>query len=132
METVSSIYFHGTNGDNILSIIEKGKIFPGKNQTIFLARYSWDSCLMHGADKKRHASFVIKVRIIPGDDGFRGLFRETHGVRDAVEIQTDKPIPVEVLQMYVRRLEKDEPATLDIFVGKTNIINFLGPALTHP
>ena len=31
METVSSEYFHGTNGDNILNIIEKGQLFPGKN-----------------------------------------------------------------------------------------------------
>jgi hypothetical protein len=29
METVSSEYFHGTNGDNILNIIEKGQLFPG-------------------------------------------------------------------------------------------------------
>ena len=131
METVSSEYFHGTNGDNILNIIEKGQLFPGKNQKIFLGRYSWESCMMHGPDRKRRASFVIKVRIIATDD-VRTIFRETHGVRDAVEIQTDKPIPVEVLEMYVRRLVKDEPAKLDRFVGKTNIINFLGPALTHP
>lgn len=87
--------------------------------------------MMHGPDRKRRASFVIKVRIIATDD-VRTIFRETHGVRDAVEIQTDKPISVEVLEMYVRRLVKDEPAKLDRFVGKTNIINFLGPALTHP
>jgi hypothetical protein len=131
METVSSEYFHGTNGDNILNIIEKGQLFPGKNQKIFLGRYSWESCMMHGPDRNRHASFVIKVRIVPADD-VRRIFRETHGVCDAVEIQTDKPMPVEVLEMYVRRLVKDEPAKLDRFVGKTNIINFLGPALTHP
>jgi hypothetical protein len=131
METVSSEYFHGTNGDNILNIIEKGQLFPGKNQKIFLGRYSWKSCMMHGPDRSMHASFVIKIRIVPSDD-VRRIIRETHGVRDAVEIQTDKPIPVEVLEMYVRRLVKDEPAKLDRFVGKTNIINFLGPALTHP
>ena len=44
METVSSEYFHGTNGDNILNIIEKGQLF----QIIFLGRYSWESRLMHG------------------------------------------------------------------------------------
>jgi hypothetical protein len=131
METVSSEYFHGTKGDNILNIIETGQIFPGKDQKIFLGRYSWESCMMHGADRSRHASFVIKIRIVPSDD-VRRIFRETNGVRDAVEIQTDKPIPVEVLQMYVRRLVKDEPAQLDRFVGKTTIINFLGPALTRP
>ena len=131
METVSSEYFHGTNGDNILNIIEKGQLFPGKDQKIFLGRYSWESCMMHGADRKRRASFVIKVRILPSDD-VRRIFRETHGVRDAVEIQTDKSIPVEVLELYVRRLVKDEPGELDRFVGATNIINFLGPALTRP
>src|SRR6478672_8553565 len=42
--TVSSQYFHGTNGDNILNIIEKGQLF----QIIFLGRYSWESRMMHG------------------------------------------------------------------------------------
>lgn len=35
METVSSEYFHGTNGDNILNIIEKGQIFGQESKNLF-------------------------------------------------------------------------------------------------
>lgn len=128
MKPVSSEYFHGTDGDSILQIMSSGLLKPGKSGRIFLGRYSWESCMMHGPDRKRRASFVIKIRI--GEiASATTIFRETHGVRDAVEIQTDRPIPAEVLALYVRRLADDGPASLDRVEGSIAIKQFLGPPL---
>lgn len=83
--------------------------------------------MMHGPDRRRKASFVVKVQV--GDtDAAATIYRETHGVRDTAEIQTDRPVPVEVLEMYVRRLDEDGIASIDKFVGAQNIKSFLGPS----
>jgi hypothetical protein len=58
------------------------------------------------------------------------IFRETHGVRDTAEIQTDRPVPVQVLEMYVRRLERDGPAVAQRIAGVTAIKQYLNA--THP
>jgi hypothetical protein len=124
MEPISSIYYHGTNGDAILKIIETGTLLPDENQRVFLSRYTWESCFMHGGDRKRQASFVIKVRIGPLDTN--ATFTETPGVRDTVEIRTDRPIPVEVCEMYVRRLT-DGIATLRRVAPVDAIKQYLSP-----
>ena len=129
MVTVFSTYFHGASGDTILKIIATGHLLPNKANKIFLGRYNWDSCMMHGPDRRRKASFVIKVRV-GITDAAATIFRETHGVRDTIEIQTDLPIPVEVLEMYVRRLDEDGIASLEKVVGVDTIKQYLGPNQT--
>lgn len=126
MATVFSTYFHGASGDTILKIIESGQLLPGKDNKIFLGRYNWQSCMMHGPDRRRKASFVVKVRV-GSMDALATLFRETHGVRDTAEIQTGQPVPVEVLEMYVRRLDEDGIASVDKIVGVESIKQYLGP-----
>ena len=128
MKATSSEYFHGTDGDSILAILDSGVLKPGKNGKIFMGRYSWQSCMMHGPDRRRKASFVVRLRV--GEiTAAATIFRETHGVRDAVEIQTDRPIPVEVIELYVRRLRPDEPASTEFVQGATAIRQYLGPSL---
>ena len=127
MATVFSTYFHGASGDTILKIIESGQLRPSKDNKIFLGRYNWQSCMMHGPDRRRKASFVVKVRV-GNIDAAATIFRETHGVRDTAEIQTDQPIPVEVLEMYVRKLDEDGIASVDKVVGVDSIKQFLGPS----
>jgi hypothetical protein len=126
MQPVSFEYFHGTPGDNVLKILDSGVLKPGRNGSIFLGRYSWESCMRHGADTRRRESYVIRIRIGELSDATR-IFRETHSVRDAVEIQTDQPVRVEVLELYVRRLRKDEAASLDRLAGVTAIKQYLAP-----
>lgn len=127
MATVSSTYFHGASGDTILKIIASGQLRPGTDNTIYLGRYNWESCMMHGPDRKRKASFVIKVAVgqIPEQ---ATIFRETHGVRDTAVIQTDQPIPVDVLELYVRKFDEDRVASLDRILGAEAIKQYLGPA----
>lgn len=127
MATISTTYFHGASGDTILQIIDSGQLRPGKDNTVFLGRYNWQSCMMHGPDRKRKASFVIKVAIGQMQDQ-RTIFRETHGVRDTAMIQTDQPIPVEVLELYVRTLDEDGAASLNHLKGIVAIRQYLGPA----
>ena len=127
MATVFSTYFHGASGDTILKIIKTGQLLPGEDNKIFLGRYNWQSCMMHGPDRRRKASFVVKVRV-GNTDAAATIFRETHGVTDTAEIQTDRPVPVEVLEMYVRRLDEDGVASLDTFIGVQAIQQFLGPS----
>ena len=127
MATVSTTYFHGANGDTILKIMASGQLRPGKDNTIFLGRYSWESCMMHGPDRMRKASFVVKLVVGQVPDQ-RTIFRETHGVRDTAMIQTDQPIPVEVLELYVRTLDEDGIASLNHIRGAESIKQYLGPA----
>jgi hypothetical protein len=102
---MSAIYYHGANGDKILGIIASGTIIPNNNE-IFLSRFTWESCFMHGADTKRKASFVIKVDAnIPS--GVRQFPIETPGVRDTIKLMTNEPIQVTVLELIARRLGED-------------------------
>src|SRR4051812_29802857 len=64
----------------------------------FSAGHSWESCLMHGGDRKRKASFVIQIRF--GPLGADVAFTETPGILDTLELRMVKSMPVEVLEMY--------------------------------
>jgi len=120
----TDVYFHGTTGDEILSIIETGLMKPDQKQEVFFSRYRWDSCFMHGGDRKRKASFVVKVEVdIP--DEVKHVFRETPGVRDTVILQTADPLPVRVLELFVRRFSEDG-AQVEHFMGAPTIKRYLG------
>lgn len=123
MESLFRIYFHGADADEVVSIIESGVLRP-KNNQLFFSRYSWESCLKYGADRRRGASFVIKVRISAPTEATT-VFCETPGTRDTAVIRTDRPIPAEVLELYVRRMRKDEPAQLERVSGIEAIKNYL-------
>lgn len=120
----TDVYFHGTTGDNILSIIETGLMKPDQKHEIFFSRYRWDSCLMHGADRKRKAGFVVKVEVDISDK-VKHVFRETPGVHDTVILQTADPLPVRVLELFVRRLNEDG-AQLEHLMGAPTIKRYLG------
>jgi len=127
MKLISDIYFHGTEGDSIRQILDSGLIQPNEQGEIFFSRYNWQSCLMHGTDPKRKASFVIKIEVeAPPDTG--RVFSETPGVRDTVVLRTTHPIPATVLELYVRgKMQRDseEPASLQIIKGHEAIRRFL-------
>jgi hypothetical protein len=121
-------YFHGAGADALASIIATGSMRPNEDHQIFFARYEWQSCLAHGADIKRRASFVALVRVHP-PQGATIMFRETPGVRDTAIIQVDQPLPAEVLELYVRYLRGDEPARLVHLRGTDSISAYLQSVL---
>ncbi|MGF6735616.1 hypothetical protein OKW50_007789 [Paraburkholderia youngii] len=123
MQPLFNIYFHGANDDRILKIIESGVLQPDVDGKIHLGRHSWESCFMHGADRKRKAAFVIKVRMGAADQATT-IFSETPGVRDTAQIQTDRPIAVEILALYVRRMQRDAPAVVEHIAGVTAIKHY--------
>ncbi|AUT66448.1 hypothetical protein [Paraburkholderia terrae] len=127
MQPLFSVYFHGASGDKILKIIESGVLQPDIDGKIFLGRHSWESCFMHGGDRQRKAAFVIKVKMGVTDDATM-IFSETPGVRDTVQIQTNRPIAVAIIEMYVRRLQPGVPAVVDRIAGVTAIKQYLNAA----
>jgi hypothetical protein len=130
MPLISSIYYHGTKGDAVADIMKSGYIRPNSDGQIFFSRYNWESCLMHGADRVRKASFVMKVQIEAPDEVGR-IFSETAGVRDTVILRTFDPIPAKVVDLYVRKMSatRDEPAKLEIIKGSQAIARYLAATL---
>jgi hypothetical protein len=96
--------YHGANGDKILSIIRTGKMNPDRQNEIFVSDISYDRArlFMHGADTRRKAAFVIKIEatIPPGLSSYR---KPTPGVPNTLVLVTSVPIPVKVLELYVRK-----------------------------
>jgi hypothetical protein len=93
--------YHGTNGDNILKIIQEGMIRPNSEQQIFFSENSPQSVLMHGGDTKRKKTFAVKARVeIPGGASYQR--RTTMGVQDTFVVTTPVPLSVEILELYFR------------------------------
>ncbi|WP_179402461.1 hypothetical protein [Burkholderia guangdongensis] len=124
MHADHGIYFHGTTADRILNIMQSGVLRPDNDRRIFLGRHSWEACFVHGGDKRLRASFVIKVKLLDIGAATR-LLCQTPGVQDTLIIQTDAPIQVEVLELYVRRLHRDSPASLERIAGAPDIRAYL-------
>ena len=82
--------FHGTNGDNILNIMDQGQMIPADGK-LFFSESRPDSVLMHGADIKRKLTFAVKVRVQIPDTA--ALDRHsTPGVQDTLVLKTNAPI----------------------------------------
>ena len=99
MET--AVLFHGTDGDSILGIIDTGAMRTSGGK-IFFSKYRWEDSLMHGADSRRKASFVIKVSVsIPKNVVCYNT--STPGVPVTYVVETTEPLKAEVLELYARR-----------------------------
>ena len=94
--------YHGTNGDNILSILASGKIHPSAQGEIFFAEWQWENALQHGGDLRRGLTFVIGVQI-SYPDGVREERRATPGAPDTLVLRTGTSINAKVLELHVRR-----------------------------
>jgi len=116
----TSIRYHGTDGDTILKIILRHEMKPSGGK-IFFARNDWADCLGHGADRKRKAAFAIKVEInIP--KGTKETAEFTPDQIFAAIIESNKPLKVKVLELYVRRKDATEAEQIS---GETAIKAFL-------
>ncbi len=113
--------YHGTNGDNILEIIQHGSLAPGSGGKIFFSERRFDSVLMHGADKRRNATFAVKLRVtIPSTASVRQTV--TPGVADTLVVTTTTALPAEVLELYVRQ---PHATTVQTIAGKVAIVKYL-------
>jgi hypothetical protein len=97
----TEIVYHGANGDSILAIVTTKFMLPGAGK-IFFAMHKWESALMHGADTRRKASFVIKVRVDIPPDAVKTR-TATPGVADTLIVETRRGLRAEVLELYVRK-----------------------------
>ena len=115
--------FHGTNGDNILSIINSHQIRPNESGTIFFSARHPESVFMHGGDRRRRAAFAIKVEVTIPTDAQR-VQSATRGVADTLMVTTTQPLSVRVLELHVRTLE-DGCGTVRRYFGEADIRDFL-------
>jgi hypothetical protein len=93
--------YHGTSGDNILEIIRLGALKPNADGKLFFSEWRFDSVLMHGADMRRKAAFAIKLRVTIAPPAALQQ-APTAGVTDTLIVSTTMPLPVQVLELYVR------------------------------
>ena len=92
--------FHGTDGDNILSIIRDGSMRADLNHEIYYS-VRFEDVLVHGADSKRKAAFGFKARItLPAGASQRRESRPGNPI--AIIVTTALPVPAEILELYVR------------------------------
>ena len=119
-----SILFHGANGDALLGIIDDGVMRPGDDGKIFFSKYSFDRVFGHGGDRRRKASFAVKLRVqIP--ERANTYLQATAGVPDTLIVETWQPVPVEVLALFVRRPAPDGGFDLTTVQGVSEIRSYL-------
>jgi len=115
--------YHGAIGNNILSIIKESAIRPSNGEIYFIRQESQlHYAFAYGADLSRGAAYVIKVRAhVP--DGLSLKPQARSGApTDTWVFETDKPIAVEVLRLYVRH-KPGEP--VEIKDGAAEIRRYL-------
>jgi hypothetical protein len=102
--------YHGAPGDAILQIIADGAMRPDSDHKIYFSELPNDA-LMHGADRKRKATFAFKatVRIPAGASQAR---ISVPGNPRTVLITTVIPVPVEILELYIRQPRETEISTI--------------------
>ena|SRR6266850_796453 len=97
----NEVLYHGADGDSILGIIGTGTMSPAAGK-VFFAKHRWEDALMHGADTRRRASFVVKVNVaIP--EQVVSYQTATPGVAMTLVVETIEPLRTEVLELYVRK-----------------------------
>jgi hypothetical protein len=115
----SVIWYHGTKGDNIVSIVKSGSMRP-RDGKIYFSSVSFGGCFAMGADTKRKACFVIKVAFeLPGGCSIENKVTNVPGTKI---LHTTSPLNVRVLEMYVRQKPGSTPL---IFKTKVEILSFL-------
>src|SRR5579884_2597795 len=92
--------FHGTPGDNILTIIKEHSMRPGPDHKVYYSQ-KFEDALQHGVDTKRRAAFAFKGKVtVPAG---ASLTREQRpGNPLAVIVTTIQPLPTQILELYVR------------------------------
>jgi len=113
--------YHGTNGDNVLNILNSGVMRPS-NGEIYLSENLADT-FVHGADTKRGAAFSTNVTLfVPEGADIVRVSRP--GNPQTIIIRTNTPIVTRVNALYARvRLEG--AFVVSLFSGERAIRNIL-------
>jgi len=115
--------YHGADGDKILGILTWREIRPNETGEVFFSEWRPESVFMHGADRRRRASFATRLEVsIPHD--LVQERRSTPGVLDTLVIRTSRPLRARVLELHVRRLHEGG-AEVERVIGETAIRRFL-------
>jgi hypothetical protein len=103
-------FYHGADGDSILGILNSGSMRPGTLNKVYFSERR-DDTFQHGGDRRRRATFSVKVRVTlpPGASLTR---QRTQGNALAVIVTTTMPIPATVLELYSRTLQPLEIKTI--------------------
>ncbi|HEY6466407.1 MAG TPA: hypothetical protein VIY69_10480 [Candidatus Acidoferrales bacterium] len=95
--------YHGSNGDKILAIIREGVMRPN-NGVLFFGRFEsqYPHLFQYGADSKRGASYVIKVRVsLPEGAELKSHVRGG-APSDSWLLETRQVVSCQVLELYIR------------------------------
>jgi hypothetical protein len=115
----SVAWYHGANGDNIISIAKTGSMRP-RDGKIYFSSTSFAGCFAMGADTKRKACFVIKVEFqLPGGCTIEDKVTNVPGSK---VLHTNSALSVRILEMYVREKPGSTPLKIK---GESEVINFL-------
>ncbi len=115
--------YHGTKGDSILSILTEGLIRPSNREIYFVKQESQlHGAFAYGADLSRGAAFVIKVRAQIPDALVLKSKSRAGAPADTWVLETDRPVKVEVLKLYVRH-KPGQP--IEVKVGAAAMRSYL-------
>jgi len=115
--------YHGADGDRILGILTWREIRPNTTGEVFFSEWRPESVFMHGADRRRRASFAARLEVsIPRD--LQQNRCSTPGVLDTLVIRTTRPLRARVVELYVRRLHEGR-AEVERVIGEADIRRFL-------
>ena len=113
-------FYHGTDGDSILSIIRDGSMRPNaEHKTFFSERF--EDALQHGGDLKRKLTFAFKAQVVVPSTAT--LERTTKPGNPLTVIVTSiAPLPTTILELYARTPHQQQ---LKIVKGAAEIKTFL-------
>ncbi|WP_140787615.1 FG-GAP-like repeat-containing protein [Myxococcus xanthus] len=113
--------FHGTKGDNVVSIIDSG-IFRPKDGKVWMSE-NVGGTFVHGTDRSRMASFSIEVEAVV--DGAKVTRMSTPNVPRSLLIETGKDVPVQVRRLHVRTPDGDGGFATEVVEGAEAIQKYL-------
>jgi hypothetical protein len=92
--------YHGTNGDNILSILQEGLMRPSAQHKVFFSQ-KFEDALQHGGDLKRKLTFAFKAQVVlPSVASLERTSKPGNPL--TVIVDSIAPLPTTILELYVR------------------------------
>jgi hypothetical protein len=92
--------FHGSPAKSTLSIMRDGCMRPDAMKLVFFSA-RFEDALQHGADTKLHASFAFRAQVTIVDGAAIQRVSKP-GNPLTVLITTALPLPIKILELYVR------------------------------
>jgi hypothetical protein len=102
--------FRGTRGENIICAIDEGVVRPGQDHKVWFSK-DRDDALKHGGDLERRETYAVRVvvTVIPGASV---EYTSVHANPLTVVITSNMPLPIKILELYIRRPRGDRLETV--------------------